>query len=106
MALPPFRSQASAKNHLTAWNLGYVYYRLRKYRDAVESVRNALRLRSDDVEGQFFLGNLYVLTKNRKLALEQLNVLKTLNRELANRLYQSIYADRVITVLYGTPAMK
>lgn len=61
-------------------------------------MRKAVRLNPNDVEAQFFLGNLYLPEKNRQAALAQYAGIKSLNPQIAEKLYRVIYGGKIVTV--------
>jgi protein involved in temperature-dependent protein secretion len=61
-------------------------------------VQQAIRLNPADVEAQFFLGNLYLLAKDKPSALDQYQAVKSLNPQLAEKLYDAIHRGRIVTV--------
>jgi tetratricopeptide (TPR) repeat protein len=79
-------------------NLGFAYSRLKYYAAAITEMRQAVRLKPQDLEAQFFLGNLYLMIKDRQSALAQYQALKSLNPQFAQKLYDAIYQDRIVTV--------
>jgi tetratricopeptide (TPR) repeat protein len=79
-------------------NLGYAYSQTKRYPEAISEFRQAVRLKPQDFEAQFFLGSLYLLVKDRESALSQYHVVESLNPQLAHKLHDAIYRDRILTV--------
>ena len=76
-----------ARAHYT---LGYAYGNSGKYEEAIESYKQAIRIDPDYAEAHNNLGLAYVLSNDRASALEQYEILKNLNTEWANTLYDVI----------------
>ena len=64
-------------------NLGTVYFRTKRYQEAVASFKEAVRIKPDYSEAHFNLALTYVALNDKKGALEQYNRLKKLNPKLA-----------------------
>lgn len=73
------------------YNLGVAYDMLGMHREAVEASKQAIRIKPDYAKAHYGLGLTYLLLNNRGSALEQYKILKNLNRELANELFNLIY---------------
>jgi tetratricopeptide (TPR) repeat protein len=71
-------------------NLGNAYARSGDYQKAIESLEEAIRLKPDDAEAHYLLGLAYLGMGNRKSALTEHNILKDLDKELANDLLSTI----------------
>jgi cytochrome c-type biogenesis protein CcmH/NrfG len=79
-------------------NLACAYAHVKRRAEAILQMREVVRLQPTDVEAQFFLGTLYVLEKEKPQALAQYEAVKSLNRELAQKLYGAIYRGKVVMV--------
>lgn len=77
-----------AEAHL---NLGAAYFRMGKYEEAIDSYQRALQLKSLMAEGHLNLGMAYLKIGDRGSAVEQYKILKDLNPDMANRLFNLIY---------------
>jgi tetratricopeptide (TPR) repeat protein len=77
-----------AEAHL---NLGAAYHQAGRYPEAVESYKRALRLKPLMPEGHLNLGMAYLKLGDKSSALEEYKVLKDLDKEMANRLFDLIY---------------
>jgi tetratricopeptide (TPR) repeat protein len=88
--------QLQPNNVEARMNLAFAYSRLKLYPAAITEMREAVRLKPKDIQAQFFLGNLCLLAKDRQSALAQYQTVKLLNPQMARRLYEAIYRDRVV----------
>jgi len=70
--------------------LGYVYYQKKKNKQAVEAFENAARLKPKNPFTHSKLGYAYLAWGKEERAREQYQVLKSLNSELADELYDAI----------------
>ncbi len=78
-----------AKAH---FGLGLFYGKLGRYTEAIESYKQAIRIKPDYVEAHFNLGVAYLLILgDRGSALDEYKILKDLDKDLANRLFNLIY---------------
>jgi tetratricopeptide (TPR) repeat protein len=73
------------------FNLGVVYNKSGMYKEAIESYKQAIRIEPDEVKAHLNLGLVYFILNDRGSALEQYKILKSLDSELANKLFNSIY---------------
>ena len=64
---------------------------LDRYREAVEAFKQVIRIDPDDAKAHRHLGIAYLNLGDKGSALEQYKILKTLDKELANELFNSIY---------------
>ena len=69
-----------------------------KYPEAINQLKQAIRLNSHDPAVQFFLGQLHLLNRDRQSVLAQYKNLAMVHTELSIKLYGDIYADEVIQV--------
>ena len=70
-----------------AYRLGFIYGKLRMWKEVIEFLKQEIRRNPDDAEAYFALGVVYVAIKDRDSALEQYEILKTLDTEKANELF-------------------
>ncbi|MDP7531067.1 MAG: tetratricopeptide repeat protein, partial [Candidatus Scalindua sp.] len=63
------------------------------YKEAIESFRQAIRIDPDDAGAHFNLGDAYLGLNDEDSALEQHEILKSLDSELANKLFNLIYSE-------------
>ena len=73
------------------YNLGYAYYESGLYKKAINAFKQAIRINPDDAVVHFGLGLVYVSLNDKGSALEQYKVLKSLDPERANKLYDEIH---------------
>jgi tetratricopeptide (TPR) repeat protein len=77
-----------AEAHL---NLGAAYNQMGRYEEAIDSYKRALRMKPLMPEGHLNLGMTYLKLGDKGSAIEEYKVLKFLNPEMANRLFNLIY---------------
>ena len=73
------------------FNLGITYWKLGKYQEAVGAFKHAIRIKPDFAWAHFNLGQAYLLSDNKDSALKEYKILKDLDKEKANELYNLIY---------------
>ena len=86
------------KNSEIELNLSYAYYRQKLYRKAIEEAQTAVELNSDDEQAQLLLTTLYVLVKEKPIAMTQYESIKTSNPKLAEKIYQVILSDKIYVI--------
>jgi tetratricopeptide (TPR) repeat protein len=72
-------------------NLGAAYNQVGRYQDAIESYKQAIRIKPNLGEAHLNLGMVYLRTGDRGSALEEYMTLRSVDKELANRLFTLIY---------------
>jgi tetratricopeptide (TPR) repeat protein len=72
-------------------NLGFVYGILGLYKDAIEAFKQAIRIDPDDVGPHFGLGFAYFEIGDKSSALNEYKILKDLDINSANGLFDLIY---------------
>ena len=72
-------------------NLGLAYLGLGRWQEAIESFKQAIRIKPDYADAHCNLGAAYSINGDKGLALEEYKILKTLDTELANKLFNLIY---------------
>jgi tetratricopeptide (TPR) repeat protein len=77
-----------AEAHL---NLGAAYNQMGRYNEAIDSYRRALLIKPLMPEGHLNLGMTYLKMGNKSSAIEEYKILKDLDKEMANRLFDLIY---------------
>jgi tetratricopeptide (TPR) repeat protein len=73
------------------YNLGVVYGKLGLYAEEIESYKQAIRIKPDYAKAHYNLGIAYLILGNKSSALEQYKILKNLDVDLANRLFDLIF---------------
>lgn len=74
------------------YNLGAAYIRLDMYQEGIRALKQAINIKHDFAEAHYILGLVYIKGLNDKdSALEECRILKTLNGELADKLFERIY---------------
>ncbi len=77
-----------AESHL---NLGASYYQMGQYENAMGAYKQAIRLKPDSVKAHLDLGMAYLKVGDKGSALEEFKILKKLDQESANQLFNLIY---------------
>jgi Flp pilus assembly protein TadD len=72
-------------------NLGNAYDKLGRYQDEIEAYKQAIRIKPDYANAHLNLGLTYLLVGDKGSALEEYKILKTLDIERANKLFNLIY---------------
>jgi tetratricopeptide (TPR) repeat protein len=73
------------------YSLGLAYAHLDRWQEAIEACKQAIRIKPDYAEAHTVLGNVYFLKGDKGSALEEYKILKTLDAERANELFNLIY---------------
>ena len=74
------------------YNLGVAYGKnLGMYREAIEAFKQAIRIKPDFAKAHYNLGLDYLAVNDRGSALEEYKILKDLDPESANKLFNLIY---------------
>jgi tetratricopeptide (TPR) repeat protein len=71
-------------------NLGIAYTRLGRYQDALEAHKQAIKIKPDYAEAHYNLGNAYLAIGDKNSALAEYNILKSLNLQFADNLFNQI----------------
>ncbi len=71
--------------------LGSAYDGLGRYGEAAEAFKQAIRLNPDYKLAHYNLGIIYLNLRNQAAALEEYKILKALDQEMANDLFNKIY---------------
>jgi len=73
------------------FNLGKVYTLAGRYTETLEAFKQAIRIKPDYVMAHFGLGLGYLLLGDKSSALDEYKILKILDKNLANKLFDHIY---------------
>lgn len=73
------------------YNLGVAYKNLGRWRRAEEAYKEAIRIKPDYAEAHANLGEVYLKLGDRSSALKEYQILKNLDENLANTLFNLIY---------------
>ncbi len=73
------------------YTLGLAYVGLGRYQEAIDAFKQAIRIKPDYAEAHHFLGITYFELGDRGSALEQYKILKDLDKNLANELFNYLY---------------
>jgi tetratricopeptide (TPR) repeat protein len=73
------------------FNLGVAYGESGMYGEAIEAFKQAIRIKPNDADAHFNLGVACLKLNDRGSALEQYKILKDLDAEAANKLFDLIY---------------
>jgi tetratricopeptide (TPR) repeat protein len=73
------------------YNLGHTYRELGMTEEAIAAFKQAIRIKPDFVEAHSALGLAYLSLNDRSGALGEYNILKNLNPQLADKLFNLIY---------------
>ena len=83
----------------TAYNsLGMALFKQKKYKDAVDSFRQAISLMPDEPGFRYDLALADMAMRNTEGAISQYNLLKQSDPKLADKLYRMMFAGQVLTV--------
>ena len=72
------------------YNLAAVYNSLGQYQSVMDAYKQIIRIKPDEAEAHYNLGVTYLITGDKGSALEEYKILKTLDAERANKLFNSI----------------
>ena len=71
--------------------LGNTYGMLGKYQKTVDTYKQAIRIKPDFADAHYNLGRAYLLLNDKGSALDEYKILKNLDKELANELFDLVY---------------
>ena len=70
--------------------LGLAYVNSNQYQEAVDAFKQAIRIKPDYAGAHYNLGFAYVILKDKDSALDEYKILKDLDKEMANKLFNII----------------
>ncbi|MDD1777052.1 MAG: tetratricopeptide repeat protein [Candidatus Helarchaeota archaeon] len=73
------------------YSLGLAYARLERRREAIEAFKQAIHAQPDYAKAHYILGLEYIIIGDKGSALDQYTILKNLDKNLANQLFNLIY---------------
>ena len=73
------------------FQIGFCYGELKSYTKAIEAYKQAIRINPDDADAHCNLGIAYLLIGDMNSALNEYKILKELDIDLANKLFDLIY---------------
>lgn len=73
------------------YRLGLPYFALGRDQDAIEAYKQAIRIKPDFAVAHFLLGGAYLILGDKGSALQEYKILKDLDKDLANKLFNEIY---------------
>ena len=72
--------------------LGYTYYCLHMYQEAIEAYNQDLKYNLENMAStHYHMGLVYIVLEQREKALEEYQILKKLDSKLAEKLFEEIY---------------
>ena len=74
--------------------IGLIYANMGSYRQEANAYKEALRINPDFVEAHYNMGLYYLRSGERDAALEEYKILKKLDADQANHLFDLIYGER------------
>jgi protein O-mannosyl-transferase len=91
-AIESYRQVVRIKpDYINAYNnLGAVYGKLGRYQDGIESFKQAVKIKPDSALSHFNLSLAYLDTGDKNSAIEEYEILKTLDTKLADKLLSLI----------------
>ncbi|UCH80236.1 MAG: tetratricopeptide repeat protein [Nitrospiraceae bacterium] len=72
------------------YNLGITYGYLHKYHEASDAYKEAIRIKPDFADAHYNLGIAYLMIDDKVSSLDEYKILKDLDKELANKLFNVI----------------
>lgn len=73
------------------FNLGVTYSKLRRYREEIDAYKQAIRIQPDFTDAHYSLGLTYLTLGDKGSALQEYKILKDLDVDIANKLFNLIY---------------
>jgi tetratricopeptide (TPR) repeat protein len=77
----------------TILKLGITFYKMDEFGNAIEACKQITQIKPDHPGGHFWLGVVYDRTGNIEKAFEEYNRLKSIDPELAEKLYEIIFLE-------------
>lgn len=73
------------------WGVGLSYSQLGHYKEAIQACKQAVKIKPDFAQAHFSLGLDYLIMGDTGSAFNEYKTLKTLDKDLANKLFDFIY---------------
>jgi len=73
------------------FNIGFCYDKLKTYSKAIEAYKQVIRIYPDYAIAHYSLGVAYLLIRDRNSAINEYIILKELDIDLADKLFDLIY---------------
>jgi tetratricopeptide (TPR) repeat protein len=83
-------TKSEPKNVLAWYDLGYAYDELKRYNEAIEALRQAVRIDPSNENAWYNLGVAYAFSGNRPEALNVVRELRRLDPVTADKLFKQI----------------
>jgi tetratricopeptide (TPR) repeat protein len=77
-------------------NLGFAYYKSGQKKKALKAFRTTVTFLPESAEAHFNLGMTYIAIGDRRAALIEYTAVKDKDSQLAARLYQIIFKDKLL----------
>lgn len=92
-AIAAFKQAIRIKPDLAVahYNLGVAYGSVGWYQDEIAAYKQAIRIKPKDAEAHNNLGLVYLIIGDKGSALDEYKILKELDKDLANKLFNVIY---------------
>lgn len=79
------------ENALSHYNLGLTYTQLGRYTEAIGAYKQAIYINPNHTNAHYNLGLMYLIIGDNGAAFEEYKILKDLDKDLANKLFDLIY---------------
>jgi tetratricopeptide (TPR) repeat protein len=74
------------------YGLGWIYSKLEKYENTIKMFKMAVRIRPKYIYAHYGLGLAHLVLGDRKMAIEEYDILKSLDQNIAHKLFEQIYS--------------
>jgi len=78
--------------------LGVAYFSVKRFKEAAAAFKNAVEIAPEMFVSRYNLGLTQFALRNKAGAISQYNILKVENPQLASRLYNIIFSDKIVVV--------
>jgi tetratricopeptide (TPR) repeat protein len=94
-SIEPYKKAISLdpENVDTILKLGVTFYKMEDFANATEACKLIIQTKPDHPEAHFWLGVVYDRTGNIEKAFEEYNLLKSIDLELSEKLYNIIFLE-------------